>query len=233
MIKQTINQEIKQTIVLVEDDAEIAELVTMYLEAAAYQVKWFDDGIGVVEWLQENQPDLMLLDLDLPVKQGLDVCKEVRAFSDIPIIMTTAKVEEVDRLIGLEIGADDYVCKPYSIKELVARVKVNLRRMNKFEPQSQTNELVVDQNSFKITYQSDCIELTAIEFSLFNLLYSNPNRIYSRAQIMDLVYQDYRDVSDRTVDSHIRNMRKKFKNLSIESEVIRSIYGAGYKFEPL
>ncbi|PKG82460.1 two-component system response regulator BaeR [Colwellia sp. 75C3] len=223
----------KQTILIVEDDVEIAELVTLYLEAADYQVKWFDDGIGAVEWAQKNKPNLILLDLDLPVKQGLDVCKEVRCFSDIPIIMTTAKVEEIDRLVGLDIGADDYVCKPYSIKELVARVKVNLRRMKKFEPQSQLSGLVVDKKSFKITYKSNCIELTAIEFALFNLLYTNPNHIYSRSKIMDLVYQDYRDVSDRTVDSHIRNMRKKFKALSIENDVIRSIYGAGYKFEPL
>jgi len=220
-----------QTVVIVEDDNEIAEIVIMYLQAANFQIKWFEDGKGAVEWIQENSPSLILLDLDLPTKSGLDVCKEVRAFSDIPIIMTTAKVEEVDRLIGLEIGADDYVCKPYSVKELIARVKVNLRRMTK--RLFQTDGLQVNSENFTVSYRNEQIELTAIEFSLFNLLYSNCDRIYSRNQIMDLVYHDYRDVSDRTVDSHIRNLRKKLKELPLENDLIRSIYGAGYKFDPI
>lgn len=220
----------KQTVVIVEDDSEIAEIVIMYLQAANFLTQWFDDGKGAVEWVQANEPALILLDLDLPTKSGLTVCKEVRAFSDIPIIMTTAKVEEVDRLIGLEIGADDYVCKPYSVKELIARVKANLRRMTKQSFQS--SEIKVNPENFTIRYKSGHVELTVIEFSLFNLLYNNSNRIYTRNQIMDLVYHDYRDVSDRTVDSHIRNLRKKFKVLPIEHDFIRSIYGAGYKFEP-
>jgi len=220
-----------QTVVIVEDDNEIAEIVIMYLQAANFQIKWFEDGKGAVEWIQENSPSLILLDLDLPTKSGLDVCKEVRAFSDIPIIMTTAKVEEVDRLIGLEIGADDYVCKPYSVKELIARVKVNLRRMTK--RLFQTDGLQVNSENFTVSYRNEQIELTAIEFSLFNLLYSNCDRIYSRNQIMDLVYHDYRDVSDRTVDSHVRNLRKKLKELPLENDLIRSIYGAGYKFDPI
>ncbi|MBL4660521.1 MAG: response regulator [Alcanivoracaceae bacterium] len=221
----------KQTVIIVEDDSEIAEMVIMYLHAANYLTKWFDDSKGVVEWVQENDPVLILLDLDLPTQSGLVVCKEIRAFSDIPIIMTTAKVEEVDRLIGLEIGADDYVCKPYSLKELIARVKVNLRRTTKQSLQS--GGLEVNSESLIVSYKNLQIELSAIEFSLFNLLYSNANRIYSRAHIMDLVYDDYRDVNDRTVDSHIRNLRKKLKKLSLENDLIRSIYGAGYKFEPI
>ncbi|MCW8877815.1 MAG: response regulator [Kangiellaceae bacterium] len=216
-------------ILVVEDDDEIAEILIMYLHAANLETKHFDDGAGVVEWVQNNEPAVILLDLDLPTKQGQDVCKEVRAFSDVPIIMTTAKVEEVDRLIGLEIGADDYVCKPYSVKELVARVKVQLRKLNLGD--SKSPSIKVDSDSFKIFFQTEQVELTAIEFKLFYLLFSNPNRIYSRAQIMDLVYQDYRDVSDRTVDSHIRNLRKKLAKLPLEEDLIRSVYGAGYKFE--
>lgn len=233
----------QQSILIVEDDVEIADLVTMYLEAADYKVKWFDDGIGAVEWVQENQPDLILLDLDLPVKQGLDVCKEVRLFSEIPIIMTTAKVEEVDRLIGLDIGADDYVCKPYSIKELVARVKANLRRFNIPQKladandvslnETVKNELLVDCNSYQISLNNRVVELTTLEFNLFYLLYSHANRIYSRNQIMDLIYPDDPNILDRTVDSHIRNLRKKLKLLPLENDLIRSIYGAGYKFEPI
>jgi len=221
----------KQTVVIVEDDSEIAEIVMMYLHDANFQCKWFDDGKGAVEWIQENSPALILLDLDLPTKSGLAVCKEVRVFSDIPIIMTTAKVEEVDRLIGLEIGADDYVCKPYSVKELIARVKANLRRVTKKTTQS--DGLEVNPENFSVCYKLVQMELTVIEFTLFNLLYSNANRIYSRAQIMDLVYKDYRDVSERTVDSHIRNLRKKLKVLPLENDLIRSIYGAGYKFEAI
>jgi len=145
--------------------------------------------------------------------------------------MTTAKVEEVDRLIGLEICADDYVCKPYSVKELIARVKVNLRRVKGQVLCPDT--LQVNSDNHCVQYNEIAIELTVIEFKLFNLLYSNANRIYSRAQIRNIVYQDYRDVGDRTVDSHIRKLRKKLKALPIENELIRSIYGAGYKFEPI
>ncbi len=221
----------KLTVLIIEDDSEIAEIVIMYLQAANFLTKWFDDGKGAVEWVRKNEPALILLDLDLPTKSGIVVCKEVRAFSDIPIIMTTAKVEEVDRLIGLEIGADDYVCKPYSVKELIARVKANLRRT--IRQPLVSNSLQVHSDSLLVSYKNVQIELTVIEFSLFNLLYSNENRIYSRAQIMDLVYQDYRDVSDRTVDSHIRNLRKKLKELPLDHDLIRSIYGAGYKFESI
>jgi two-component system, OmpR family, response regulator BaeR len=218
------------TVVVVEDDVEIADILQKYLQAAELEVKHFADGAGVVEWVKQHQPAVLLLDLDLPTKQGTDVCREIRQFSDLPIIMTTAKVEEVDRLIGLEIGADDYVCKPYSVKELVARVKVQLRRLNQ---QAQHNAMLqVDPDAFRVGYQGQSVELTAIEFKLFYLLYSHPNRIYSRGQIMDLVYQDYRDVSERTVDSHIRNVRSKLARFSLQSDIIRSIYGAGYKFEP-
>ncbi|HBN89362.1 response regulator [Rheinheimera aquimaris] len=218
------------TVVIVEDDLEIADILQKYLQAAELEVKHFADGVGVVEWVKQHQPAVMLLDLDLPTKQGADVCREIRQFSQLPIIMTTAKVEEVDRLIGLEIGADDYVCKPYSVKELVARVKVQLRRLNQ---QAQNNAMLqVDPDAFCVGYQGQSVELTAIEFKLFYLLYSHPNRIYSRSQIMDLVYQDYRDVSERTVDSHIRNVRSKLARFSLQSDIIRSIYGAGYKFEP-
>jgi two-component system response regulator BaeR len=222
---------IKKTILIVEDDLDIADVLAMYLQAADYNTKIFNKGTGVVEWVQSNHPSLILLDIDLPGKNGHIICKEVRDFSDMPIIMTTAKVEEVDRLIGLDIGADDYVCKPYSVKEVVARVKANLRRLS-FE-QNKSACLKVDLKNSKVGYQDITVALTTVEFSLFNLLYSNANRIYARAQIMDLVYKDYRDISDRTVDSHIRNLRKKLSVLTIKNDLIRSIYGVGYKFEPI
>ena len=216
-------------VVVVEDDLDMANILLKYLQAEQLNTMHFADGVGVVEWVKQHQPALVLLDLDLPSKQGSDVCREIRQFSDLPIIMTTAKVEEVDRLIGLEIGADDYVCKPYSVKELIARVKVQLRRLSR--ELVAENALQVDANAHRISYHSQWVELTAVEFKLFYLLYSAPNRIYSRAQIMDLVYQDYRDISDRTVDSHIRNLRQKLAKFGLQAEFIRSVYGAGYKFE--
>ena len=216
-------------IVIVEDDVDIADILENYLQAAGFDTKRFHDGNGVVDWVKSNAPALVILDLYLPGKNGLIICEQLRIFSEVPIIITTAKIEEVDRLIGLESGADDYVCKPYSVKEVVARVKANLRRLS-VQPCS-TEALTLDSNSFCLSYQTQVIKLTTIEFSLLHLLYSNPSRIYSRAQIMDLVYQDYRDVSDRTVDSHIRNLRKKLNVLSLEHDLIRSIYGAGYQFE--
>lgn len=219
------------TILLVEDDSDIAEIVIMYMKKAGYAVHWMESGYGVVEWVKAHNPALMLLDLDLPIKSGIDICEEVRVFSDIPIIMTTAKVEEIDRLLGLEIGADDYVCKPYSVKELVARTNIKLRRINKQSTPKAT--VLVNTQEYKVSINNVSIELTAVEFALFNLLFSNPKRIYNRNQILDLVYQDYRDVNDRTVDSHIRNVRKKLKELPVEHNFIRAIYGAGYKYEPI
>ncbi|WP_281558160.1 response regulator [Thalassomonas sp. RHCl1] len=220
-----------QMILIVEDDLDIADIVATYLQAAGFITKHLSDGNEVVGWVKSNTPTLIILDIHLPGKDGLEICREVRAFSEVPIIMATAKIEEVDRLIGLEIGADDYVCKPYSVKEVVARVKANLRRFGKLA--NAAGKLILDSDSFCLNYQGQAVELTAIEFALFHLLYANPSRIYSRGQIIDLVYQDYRDVSDRTVDSHIRNLRKKLSQLPLEHDFIRSIYGAGYKFEAI
>lgn len=221
------------TVVIVEDDDEIAEIVSVYLHAEKFHVKHFSDGADVADWVRNNSPAVILLDLDLPTVSGSDVCKQIRLFSTIPIIMTTAKVEEVDRLIGLEIGADDYVCKPYSVKELVARVKVQIRRLGQSQTSTKATQIELDSEAYKVRYQNVIVQLTAIEFRLFQLLFAHPDRIYNRQQILDSVYQDYRDLSDRTVDSHIRNLRKKLSELSIEQELIQSIYGAGYKFQPL
>jgi len=221
-----------ETILIVEDETDIAKIVDTYLQAAKFNTEVFHTGTGVVEWVKQNSPSVILLDLMLPGKDGLSICREVRQFSDAPIIMTTAKVEEVDRLIGLDCGADDYLCKPYSTRELVARVKATVRRLNN-QVTSQQSWLKVDEGHLSIGYGDKTVELTTVEFRLFYLLYQNSNRIYSRAQILDLVYSDYRDVSDRTVDSHIRNLRKKLTGLGLEHDLIRSIYGSGYKFEPL
>jgi len=221
----------EKLVVIVEDDLDITSVLQTYIQAAGFKTKCFNNGLDVVLWVRNNQPALIVLDVYLPGKDGFTICKEIRDFSQVPIIMTTAKIEEVDRLIGLEIGADDYVCKPYSVKEVVARVKANLRRFNNHL--NSNDKLMLDGDSFCLSYQGIIIDLTTIEFSLFHLLYSNPGRIYSRTQILDLVYQDYRNVSDRTVDSHIRNLRKKISVLPLKSDLIISIYGAGYKFQAI
>lgn len=218
------------TIFIVEDEKEISTVVDMYLQAEGFQTKCFYDGLNVVDSVKNESPSVVLLDLMLPEIDGLTICKEIRKFSDTHIIMTTAKVEEIDRLLGLDIGADDYVCKPYSAKELVSRVKAVVRRLDN-RVTSKQNQLLVDPGSQTIKFGENMVSLTTVEFNLFNLLYSHPNCIYSRQHILDRLYSDYRVISDRTVDSHIRNLRKKLSELETPVELVRSIYGAGYKYE--
>lgn len=215
---------------IVEDEKNIAEVMQMYLQAEGLQTRVFHDGNAVVEAVKADKPSLMLLDLMLPGKDGLSICQELRAFSELYIIMTTARVEEVDRLLGLDTGADDYVCKPYSARELTARVRAVLRRLDG-KLTAAGPSLKVDEAGLSLSFGGQTVVLTALEFRLFNLLYSQPNRIYSRSQILDLLYSDFRVLSDRTVDSHIRNLRKKLAGLNTEQEMIRSIYGLGYRFE--
>ncbi len=213
-------------ILLVEDDIGIAENVLLFLAAQNYKASHLSTGEFVVETVKKDRPDLVLLDLMLPVKNGTECCKEIRTFSDVPIIMLTAKVEEIDRLVGLESGADDYVCKPFSAMELMLRIKAILKRTNK---KPSDGVLRLNNETLKLTYQLNSTDLTHLEFSLFNLLYQQPDRIYSRGQILDLAYPDMRDISDRTVDAHVKNIRKKITSLGITDTVIESVYGAGYR----
>lgn len=220
-------------ILIVEDEPDLAQLVQDYLSAAEFDSHIIAKGDEVEPWLESNNVDLILLDLMLPGKSGLDICKDIRNHSEkqqIPIIMVTAKVEEIDRLLGLELGADDYVCKPCSPREIVARVKAVLRRMQS-TPQVQRSGVELNDDSQQVTVDGQTAELTTIEFSLLKLLYSEPGKIFSRQFIMDNIYSDYRVVSDRTVDSHVKKLRKKLQDLSPEKEVIHSVYGAGYKYE--
>jgi len=214
-------------ILLVEDDLEIAENVLLFLEAQSYKATHLTTGEFVIETVKKEQPDLVLLDLMLPIKDGTECCKQIRDFSDVPIIMLTAKVEERDRLAGLEVGADDYVCKPFSAMELMLRIKAILKRTRK---STVSNSFNLNVETLKMSYFDKVIDLTHLEFNLFHLLYQNPDRIYSRAQILDLAYPDMRDISDRTVDAHVKNIRNKIKSLGISKVVVESVYGAGYRF---
>jgi len=218
-------------ILIVEDERQIAEYLHKYLKNAGFEILILNNGEHVIETVRSESPDLVLLDLMLPVKDGVTCCKEIREFSDVAIIMLTAKITEIDRIIGLEAGADDYVCKPFNAKELVLRVKSILRRFNISQP---SEGLLLDKNGYQLKYQqADAVKLTKLEFALMQLLYSKPSRIYSRQQIMDLAYQEERDITERAVDSHVKNLRKKIRALGIDSVVIECVYGAGYQYIPV
>ncbi|MFT6029119.1 MAG: two-component system response regulator BaeR [Oleiphilaceae bacterium] len=218
-------------ILIVEDEPKLAMLLNDYLVQSGYNIHVIADGADVVAWVKLNQPDLILLDIMLPNKNGIDICKEIRVFSHVPIIMTTAKVEEIDRLLGLELGADDYVCKPYSPREVVARVKAILRRSCQAGVETEVTDLEMDLQKYKAVYLGKDLDLTAIEFHLLALMKAEPGRIFSRQQLMDSAYVDHRIVSERTIDSHIKKLRKKIRDISKDHELVQSVYGVGYRFE--
>lgn len=217
-------------IFIVEDEAAIAELLNDYLQQENYDTTLIDNGLQVVDKVKELNPDLILLDIMLPGKDGMAICREIREFSNIPVIMLTARVEEVDRLLGLEFGADDYICKPFSPREVVARIKAVLRRYNN-EPIIDKYEISLIEESNKLRIGKDEIELTVVEFKLFKYMHASPGRIFSRSQLMDQIYSDHRVVSDRTIDSHVKKLRRKINGVLPDEGLIHSIYGAGYKYE--
>jgi len=216
-------------ILIVEDEPKLAALLRDYLQQTGYETDIIDRGDAVIPALQSDLPDLMLLDIMLPGRDGMDILRELRSFSQLPVIMVTAKVEEIDRLLGLELGADDYICKPYSPREVVARVKAVLRRQ---EPHQSTNSpLSLDEARFEAQLNGELLKLTRTEFKLLKRLTEHPGHVYSRDQLMDEIYDDNRVVTTRTVDSHIKNLRKKMLDAFPEQELIQSVYGVGYKFE--
>ncbi len=221
-----------KVILIVEDELSLAEILRDYLHSSGFQTLHFAEGNGVTEHVRENRPDLILLDLMLPGKDGMTLCKEIRQFSSVPIIMMTAKVEEIDRLLGLEIGADDYVCKPYSPREIVARVKAMLRR---FDPNisgiHNQHGLVIDKERFIAKINSQVLDLTPVEFRLLTTLSAHIGRVYSRDQLLDQLYDDRRIVTHRTVDTHVKNLRHKIQQKIKGKDIIHSVYGVGYKLE--
>jgi two-component system response regulator BaeR len=222
-----------QRILVVEDEAKLAQLAADYLHNAGFSAEILSHGDAVLPAVKQKMPDLILLDLMLPGKDGLTICRDIRSFSSVPIIMVTARIEEIDRLLGLELGADDYICKPYSPREMVARVKAVLRRL---QPQSsaavtQADVLALDADRFRVSAAGREIELTAVEFQLLQALYRRPGHIFSRSSLMDMIYPDQRIVSDRTIDSHIKKLRKKLAELMVGEELIHSVYGAGYRYD--
>ncbi len=227
-----MNTFISKNILIVEDEPKLAQLLKDYLLKADYRTDWLDNGLEVLPWLEKNGADLILLDLMLPGRNGMDICRDIRKSSNIPIIMITAQIEEIDRLLGLEVGADDYICKPYSPREVVARVKALFRRIDAFNVPTESKQgFTIDAERYEIRYQDRLLDLTPAEFRLLATLMHHPGRVYSRDQLMSQLYDDHRIVTDRTVDSHIKNLRKKIAFHVPGQEVIVSIYGIGYKFE--
>ncbi|MCX7219983.1 MAG: response regulator [Burkholderiales bacterium] len=229
-------------ILIVEDDPKIAALLADYFVASGYLVECLADGISALAQIRKDAPDLVLLDLMLPGLDGLELCKQVRIFSQLPIIMLTAKVDEIDRLLGLESGADDYVCKPFSPREVVARAKVHLRRHSVDAGRQNTPaamaanppatpRFVVDHAQMRILIDASALPLTPVEFRLLGELISHPDRVYSRQQLLDFAHEDQRDINDRTIDSHIKNIRKKILSRLPDSDYLQSVYGVGYRFE--
>lgn len=218
-------------ILIVEDEPKLASLLSDYLRVFGFDPSCLGNGAEVLSWVREHKPDLILLDLMLPGRDGMEICKDIRTFSHVPIIMLTARIEEIDRLLGLELGADDYICKPFSPREVIARVKAVLRRTHDGYT-VQFQGLVLDDYRYKAALHGHDLELTAVEFKLLQFLVANPGRIYGRQQLMDKIYPDERNVSDRTIDSHIKKLRRKIEAVDTEAKFIHSVYSVGYKFEP-
>lgn len=218
-------------ILIAEDEAKIAALLNDYLVAAGMQASTVDDGAEVIPAIERERPDLLILDLMLPNRDGMDICRELRQTSSLPIIMLTARIEEIDRLLGLELGADDYVCKPFSPREVVARVKAILRRAAGGGAAAERAELAIDEPRMRAVLDGRRLDLTPVEFNLLATLARHPGRVYRRDELLDQIYDDYRDVSDRTIDSHVKNLRRKLETAAPQRALIHSVYGIGYKLE--
>jgi two-component system response regulator BaeR len=213
-------------IMIVEDEPELASVIADYARAAGHAPTVFDDGAMALEAIRRAPPALVVLDLMLPGLDGLSLCRAVRAFSSVPIVMVTARVEEVDRLLGLETGADDYLCKPFSPRELMARIKAILRRV---DAPAAAPALALDQAARRIAVHGRALDLTPSEYAILAALARRPGQVLSRAQLLDAARADNLDANDRAVDSHIKNLRRKIEAAAPGLEAIRSIYGLGYR----
>ncbi len=220
-----------QRILIIEDEVELAALMQDYLRQSGFAVSHYADGAEGFAAVQAERPDLIVLDLMLPRMDGLVICREVRRFSGVPIIMVTARSEEIDRLLGLEVGADDYLCKPFSPRELVARVKAILRRS---QADGTVQLLQLDETQQRVWVEGKAVTLTPSEFAILHLLWRQQGHVFSRARLLDATSPDNLDVTDRVVDSHIKNIRRKLNEVAQpvgydKQEWIESVYGVGYR----
>ncbi len=225
-------------ILVIEDEADLAGIVVDYLRAEGWHAETSADGQHALTRFASGNFDVLVLDLMLPGLDGISLCRTVRASSDVAILMTTARVAEIDRLLGLEVGADDYLCKPYSPRELVARIKVQLRHRSRSARSTSAApgevaapDLVIDDATRRARFCGQLLDLTATEHDLLTILARRPGHIYSRAQLLDHLRRDDLDVTDRAIDSHVKNLRKKLSAIAPARELIQSVYGVGYRLE--
>ena len=219
-------------ILVVEDEEKIARFLCDYLQAAGFRTSTQTHGDRVISQVKKDVPDLILLDIMLPGIDGMELCREIRKFSNVPIIMITARVEEIDRLLGLELGADDYICKPFSPREVVARVKAIFRRLYT-EPRAHSlviGSISLDDETRQVMIDKQVLNLTPNEFGLLKIMMTQPNRVFSRNELINRVQGYDFEGYDRTIDTHIKNLRKKIAQKLPGQEIIRTVYGVGYKF---
>jgi two-component system alkaline phosphatase synthesis response regulator PhoP len=222
-----------ELILLVEDEPLIMQQARDYLQHGGFRIVSAADGKMAITQFRLSKPDLVVLDLNLPLMDGLDVCRALRRESDVPIIMLTARVEETDRLIGLELGADDYIVKPFSPRELVARVRVILRRVRGEVRQSsvvRAADLEIDLGGHRVLRSGDPIQLSRTEFNLLALLAQHPGQTFSRAQLVDRLHQVAFEGVDRSIDAHVKNLRRKLEPNPGEPRYVLTVFGVGYKF---
>jgi two-component system, OmpR family, alkaline phosphatase synthesis response regulator PhoP len=225
------------TILVVDDERSLVDLVVSYLEREGYEVHRAYDGISALETARKEAPDLVVLDLMLPEIDGLEVCRQLRQFSDAYVLMLTARTEEIDRIVGLSVGADDYVTKPFSPRELVARVKAMLRRPRSMPTVSSPStaplafgELTIDLEAHEVSIGGQPIALTPLEFELLTTLAVRPGMVYSRGQLLDIVWGGDYFGGDHVVDVHISNLRKKLESNPAQPQYIETVRGVGYRF---
>lgn len=221
-------------VLIVEDENDLSALIADYARHAGYHAHVIADGQAALLHIKAQIPDFIILDLMLPGLDGLSLCQEVRRFSQVPILMLTAKVEEVDRLLGLEAGADDYLCKPFSPRELMARVKAIFRRTESKDLTSNPSceaSFNVDESAQAIALKGKLLDLTRSEYLILKTFVAHPGQVFSRLQLLDHLSQDNFNVTDRAIDSHIKNLRKKLELVLPDIQAIHSIYGLGYRFD--
>lgn len=219
-------------IMLIEEEPQAAELIMDFLQVETFDSIWHRDGNNVIENIRSASPDLVLLDAMLPGADGFAICKQIRNNSPVPIIILSNSSQESDRLLGFEMGADDYVCKPFSPRELIFRIKAILKRTAMPSSQLAMNpKLELEAATYKAKLNGRSLDLTPIEFRILAALSQSPSRVFTRNDLLDRAYPGHRTINDRTIDTHIKNLRKKLSVANSNGEIVHSIYGVGYKFE--
>ena len=224
----------KRTVFVVEDDAKIAGVLRDYLKSKGHEPRLFPDGLGAAAAVREDPPSVIILDLNLPGKDGMSICRELREFSPVPVLMLTARIEEKDRLSGLEDGADDYVCKPFSASEVMARVDAIIRRAEGRVTidQAASRPYAVDELKQRVAWRGEWLPLSPAGYLIASAMMKQPGRVFNRDQLLDRLGERSDLSSDRAIDSHIKNIRRKIGTVDATARCLASVYGVGYRFDP-